>query len=85
MARPSTAQPATNTGRVGASPTTTSPVASSTALAASTGLPPCELISRPTFGDTSPEISSPSDSAPTMDAIGHPVSAAIGAAITAVR
>jgi hypothetical protein len=58
------------------------PLANRSALAASTGRPPCAPMRRPTCGEISPAISRPSDTPPTMKLSGQPVSAAIGAAST---
>jgi hypothetical protein len=68
---------------LGASPTTTSPSACSSELAASTGLPPWRSIRRPTRGEISPATSNPIEVPPTTKPSDQPVSATIGPASTA--
>ena len=85
MPRPIASQATTNTARFGAAAWISRPIASRTALAASTGRPPNRSMSRPTRGDASPDVSSPSESAPMIQAGGQPVAPAIGPASTASR
>jgi thioredoxin reductase len=62
----------TNTGNVGARPNPSRPIASRTALAASTGRPPRLSIRWPTRGETRPLTRSPRERPPTIQDNGQP-------------
>ena len=85
MPTPITSQATTNTARFGDKAWIARPTASSTALPASTGRPPCRSTSTPTRGETRPDTSNPTDSAPTTQPIGQPVASVTGLASTAGR
>ena len=61
------------------------PADRSSALPASTGLPPRPSISRPIFGETNPDTRKPKDGPPTIQDSGQPISALIGFASTEIR
>ena len=85
MPTPMTNHAAMNTATLGAAAWISRPMASNTALAASTGRPPNRSMRRPTAGETRPEISSPSDSAAMTQVCDQPVARTMGSASTASR